>query len=84
MESEEGEGDAELAAAAKELLQGDEEMQTVHSKQSVTVMMKAARDKIVDERGKGQAKPSYAANEVSLHIVPLFMPSSRFRLWFSR
>jgi hypothetical protein len=39
-------------------------MQNVHSNKSVTALMKAARDKIVDERGKGVAKESFASGEV--------------------
>lgn len=69
--------EAELAAAAKELLQGDEEMQNVHSSKSVTAMMKAARDKIVDEKGKGQVKPSFAANEP---LIVVHDPSEGTRL----
>jgi hypothetical protein len=65
MESnEDKDNEAELTAAARELLQGDEEMQNVHSNKSVTALMKAARDKIVDERGKGVAKESFASGEV--------------------
>lgn len=56
----------ELSAAAKALLQGDDEMQIVHSQKSVAAMLRAARDKVV-VKGKGTdgiVLKSNASNEV--------------------
>ena len=39
-------------------------MQNVHSTKSVTAMMKAARERVADGKGKGVVQPSNASNEV--------------------
>ena len=53
-----------MSFAARELLQGDEEMQAVHSAKSVTAMLRAARDKVAAGKQDGKVIQSKNANEV--------------------
>ena len=58
-----------MSDAARELLQGDEEMQAVHSAKSVTAMLRAARDKIAAGKQDGKVVASKNANEVSFVAI---------------
>ncbi len=70
MESQEEERteDEELNAAAKALLQGDEDMQTIHSRKSVAAMLRTTRQQAASKgkAGDGVMMKTSAANEVGV------------------